>query len=233
MSKSKRKQPPPIHLVLPPSLRRELEGFLVERSANGREAFAFLLCGRHRRRGLLRLLTRHVILPEDDCFDCRSGGAIECSRTFDEAVLALADEEGLTIVAVHTHVQLGQVEFSGVDDRCERERALAIFRTLGYRVGLASVVYDRNASYYCARLWHCHNDGAVASPMKIVSTIADDMTADEYAADSRFERQVQAFGGEFQHRLNNLRIGVVGVGGLGSLLVEGLAAMPFSQYTDG
>jgi len=42
---------------------------------------------------------------------------------------------------------------------------------------------------------------------------------------SVFDRQVRAFGEDFQQRLQRLRVGVVGVGGLGSAIVEQLARL--------
>jgi hypothetical protein len=41
----------------------------------------------------------------------------------------------------------------------------------------------------------------------------------------RFDRQIRAFGAEAQTRLGRLTVGVVGAGGAGSLLVQGLAHM--------
>src|SRR5207245_2349911 len=42
---------------------------------------------------------------------------------------------------------------------------------------------------------------------------------------TRFDRQVRAFGPEFQSRIVRCRVGVVGVGGLGSVMVELLARL--------
>jgi hypothetical protein len=42
---------------------------------------------------------------------------------------------------------------------------------------------------------------------------------------SRFDRQVRAFGLDFQRRLRQLRLGVIGLGGLGSIVVEELARL--------
>ena len=45
-----------------------------------------------------------------------------------------------------------------------------------------------------------------------------------------FDRQVRAFGQDFQRRLGNLRVGLVGVGGLGSAIVEYLARMGAREW---
>jgi len=49
--------------------------------------------------------------------------------------------------------------------------------------------------------------------------------APETEISSIFDRQVRAFGLEIQHRLGRLRVGIVGLGGLGSLLVDHLARL--------
>ncbi|WP_322762699.1 HesA/MoeB/ThiF family protein [Frankia sp. Cr2] len=41
--------------------------------------------------------------------------------------------------------------------------------------------------------------------------------------DERYDRQIRAFGADTQHQLSRLTVGVVGVGGAGSLVVQGLA----------
>lgn len=46
----------------------------------------------------------------------------------------------------------------------------------------------------------------------------------------RFSRQVLAFGKEFQARLNELQVGIVGLGGLGSIMVEELMRLGVSQW---
>ncbi|WP_322780138.1 ThiF family adenylyltransferase [Frankia sp. Cas4] len=41
--------------------------------------------------------------------------------------------------------------------------------------------------------------------------------------DKRYDRQIRAFGADTQHQLGRLTVGVIGVGGAGSLVVQGLA----------
>lgn len=45
-----------------------------------------------------------------------------------------------------------------------------------------------------------------------------------------FDRQVRAFGQDFQHKLGDLRVGLVGAGGMGSAIVEYLARMGVREW---
>ncbi|WP_322769289.1 ThiF family adenylyltransferase, partial [Frankia sp. Cr1] len=45
----------------------------------------------------------------------------------------------------------------------------------------------------------------------------------DHDRDDRYDRQIRAFGADTQHRLGRLTVGVIGVGGAGSLVVQGLA----------
>lgn len=222
--------PTSVSLVIPPLDYAEVTSFLRERSADGREAFAALLCGCHEYDHRARLLTRHVILPEDDCFVQRSCGGIECARAFDAFLLDLAEREGLVLVAMHTHPHEGQPHFSPVDDRAEQDRATALCRSLAGKVSLGSVVFDRSVQFNAARLWKKDANGLAAFPISVCKDLADELGKLPEKADGRYDRQVRAFGTEFQRRLEKVRIGVVGVGGLGAMIVEGLARLGIRDW---
>jgi len=226
----RRKRSRSVVLVFPSPIRRSVERFLEERSGGDREAFAVLLCGRHRQGKRLRLLVRHTVFPNDGCFEHRSAARVQCSQEFDEFVLDRALEEGLTIVSVHTHLHHGQPAFSPVDNRCEAHRAKAIHEVLKRRVFTASVVYDRTARHWQARYWRDGEGSVVPVPMELVTTIGDSLGNRPTRNDPRFDRQVRAFGRDFQDRLSRIQVGMIGVGGLGMQIVESLARMGIRQW---
>jgi len=145
-------------------------------------------------------------------------------------VLRLADTEGLTIVTIHTHLHDGQPEFSVVDDRAECVRAEAIEGAFGNRVSMASIVYDRTGCHLRARFWRRDSASIDPVPVKIVSSLADVLGDMEVKPDQRFDRQVRAFGSVFQTQLHNMRIGMVGLGGLGAMIVEGLTRLGVRRW---
>lgn len=214
-----------VDLVVPPRFRRDLTSHLAGSSADGREALAVLLCGQHRSGRSLRLLARHLVLPADDCFDLRSAGGVRCSRAFDDQVLALADREALTIITLHSHMHRGRPVFSSVDDSAEEARAMAIRGLLGDRVAMGSVVTDMDGEHWQCRYWQPSGSAMQAVGARLVRSPVDALGMPGGSSAARYDRQVRAFGSPLQAYLDRVRVGIVGVGGLGSQIVESLARM--------
>ncbi len=218
-----------VHLVIPEGLRSHLTDFLRRKSADGREAYASLLCGTHERPRMLRLLARHIILPEDECFKSRTAGRIEMNGETDHHILEMAEDESLAVVQVHTHLHKGPPVFSGIDDHSEKTRAQALGRYLD--LTLVSCVFDEDGRHHSARLWKRSMHGKYRPvPVKLVSTVSDSLGKMNTHYDPRFDRQVLAFGAGFQARLDKVRIGVVGLGGLGAVIVEGLSRLGVRHF---
>ena len=216
-------------LVLAKHLYGQITDFLRAKSADGREAAAYMLCGLQKTSRQLRLLSRSVVMPEDDCFVRRSAGAIELKKGLDNFLLERAFNERLVLVQVHTHLHDGPTSFSPVDDHYERGRAVALGNAgMPY---LASCVFDRAALHGTGRLWHATNGGCTSSELRIACDVAETLEgATLRRSDVRFDRQVRAFGEPFQALLDCVRIGVVGVGGLGGTIVEGLARLGVRRF---
>ena len=130
---------------------------------------------------------------------------------------------------VHSH-PTGPAAFSPQDDQEEPE----LFRLAHSRNPQAvhfSLVAANDAASLIGRVWH--PDGTT-SPIDLVRVIGDywDFTyADEASAPRPFfARQVLALGSEIQSTLERLHMGVVGVGGTGSAIVEQLIRLGCGSY---
>ncbi len=213
-------------LVIPEPVKVRLTSYLRQRASGGREAFAILLCGLHSAGGRTRLLARHLILPEEDCFTHRSAGGLALDPAFD-AILMLAEEESLWVVHFHTHPWDQPPEFSTTDTVQERARAVALHRAMG--VGLGSVVFNQSVTRHSARLWRADR----CQPLEMSSALSLDQTPAYDSTpkkDAQFDRQVRAFGIELQARLQRLRVGIVGLGGLGGEISVKLAHLGVRQF---
>jgi molybdopterin/thiamine biosynthesis adenylyltransferase len=131
---------------------------------------------------------------------------------------------------VHSHPR-GPAAFSPQDDQEEPD----LFRLAHSRNPQAvhfSLVAANDAASLIGRVWH--PDGTT-SPIDLVRVIGDywDFTyADEAAAPRPFfARQVLALGSEIQNTLERLHVGVVGVGGTGSAVVEQLIRLGVGRIT--
>lgn len=212
-------------IVLPPRMAAELRAHLLtDRSC---EQMAIVLCGVQRTASQIRLLGRHLVLMPPEAFSRQSAVGLQLRPEVQQYVLQLAAHEQLSQVDFHTHPGDGpHVTFSGTDDHNERALAAYVAERLPGTL-YASVVANRSSM--SARIWTVRDDGVEPRTIPApawAGTLSlhndGDLTASDVA---RFDRQISAFGRAFQARLQSLRVGVVGVGGIGSVIVEELARL--------
>jgi molybdopterin-synthase adenylyltransferase len=219
-----------------------------------REQMAVTLCGVNRLHRELRLLVRDVILLPPDAFRHQTAVRLELKPEVQAFIHQRAHEQGLIQVDWHSHCgplsshpgNGGSVAFSATDD--EHEAAQAAY--LSHRmegVPFGSVVVSDGAMD--ARLWITRSrqrkgkDGRVrtvvyrpqAQPLQAVllgdlrrvipATARRGAVAHDPALSAVHDRQVRAFGQAFQRRLGELRVGIVGLGGLGSALAAHLGRL--------
>ncbi|MBN2001747.1 MAG: ThiF family adenylyltransferase [Anaerolineae bacterium] len=210
-----------------------------------REQLAVTLCGFNRmsRRGVheLRLLVHEVILFPPDAFRRQSAAHLELLPEVQAFVHRRAQQQRLIQVDWHSHPGAGPgLAFSATDDHYESAQAAYLAHRMN-GVPYGSVVVNDNA--VDARLWRTDVRPATtetaaaycprAFPLNalLVGDLQQrfPLSAPDTALDNPispiFDRQVRAFGREFQQQLGALRVGVVGLGGMGSAIVEYLARM--------
>jgi hypothetical protein len=215
-------------LVMPQGMREELSVHLLRDRT--REQMAIVLCGTKRRGKHISLLGRHLILMPPEAFTHQSAGGLELAPEVQCHVLQLAAEEGLSQVDWHTHPGSGSlIHFSCIDDDSERRLAAYLAERLPGTF-YASVVTNGEAVE--ARVWETRKGRTAPAPLSVLDFIIPSVLASsEETGDApslyggRFDRQVQAFGREFQRRLAWLTVGIVGLGGLGSILAEELTRL--------
>jgi len=213
-------------IVLPLRIAVELHAHLLtDRSC---EQMAIVLCGVQKTASQIRLLGRHVILMPPEAFSRQSAVGLQLRPEVQQHVLQLAAREQLSQVDFHTHPGDGpRINFSGTDDHSEHTLAAYLAERLPNTL-YCSVVANRSSM--AARIWAVRDDGV--EPRTIPAPSWDGATWPLHGDDdlnavdvARFDRQISAFGRPFQVRLQSLRVGVVGVGGIGSLIVEELARL--------
>lgn len=212
-------------IVLPRHMAAELHDHLL--NDRSREQMAIALCGVDRSADKVRLLGRHLIAMPPEAFAHQSAGGLHLHQDVQREVLRLAAAEGLSQIDFHTHPGDGPVGFSGIDDRNEAAMASYVGERLPETLYSSVVV---NGSSTAARMWEVRDDDirAVAIPPPNLDPEAapfddgDNLTATDAA---RFDRQLGAFGRTFQRRMRALRVGIAGVGGIGSVIVEQLGRL--------
>jgi molybdopterin/thiamine biosynthesis adenylyltransferase len=200
-----------------------------------REQFGLVLAGHSFHDGSLTLLGHEYVVPDDKDLDYAHYTGVRISREFNNAILKRALAKRLSLIHVHSHpFAQNHVSFSGVDDRSEQQETLWLDKHFPHVI-FGSVVMGQNC--LSARIWKVHNGHPVPVaiqriwdcdfPLNIVCTSG---VASVDPPSHRFERQVRAFGVDGQRRIAMTTIGIVGLGGLGSLIAEGMARLGVSRF---
>ncbi|MDE2466981.1 MAG: ThiF family adenylyltransferase [Alphaproteobacteria bacterium] len=176
--------------------------------------------------GRRALLVREIVLPEDADYARRSPIHAELRPDFVARVTKRAKLASLSLVFVHTHPGDQSPRFSRTDDEGERELAAFLARR-GLEEPHAALVLSDGGM--CARL--------LGRPdmIRVVSvgdrlTVEFDAHREETTAAPMFDRQVRAFGIEGQKVLQELRVGIVGLGGTGSIAAQQLAHLGVRDF---
>jgi molybdopterin/thiamine biosynthesis adenylyltransferase len=233
-------------LRLPADIVRRLREELLQ--ADEQERFAFLFAGSED-----DLLGGRVVSVPDDAMACQSRTACRPSPAVERAQVGTCYDEGLAPVLVHSHPFSEDPRFSSIDIESMgrfREWLAGLFpdRSFGFAVvGTRGIEAVGDAPNRLQALpvevigeWKLDTPVPGArSRFALADQQADASEAGERSnrhdsgagqerrasAGGRFDRNVRAFGRQGQRRLEQVTVGIVGVGGLGSLVAEQLARL--------
>lgn len=202
---------------------------LVRHAVLGRdtERCVVLICSRTARSdGRARILVRESVVPGDDDYLRRGEFEAELRPAFVAKVAKRAARTRSALVFVHSHPGDEPPDFSPIDD--VGEIVLANFfnhRTPGTE-HVALVVSE--GGFACRYL-------GTQRYLRLIALGAErrvlfDPDKRVIATSDRFDRQVRAFGRDGQSILENLRIGIVGLGGTGSVAAQQLVHLGVRDF---
>jgi hypothetical protein len=175
----------------------------------------------------VRLLGRRLFLARDgiDYVPGQRGYRMLTADFVLDCALA-CETEGLAYLAIHCHGGQNQVAFSGTDMSSHERGYPALLDLLG-EPPVGGLVFARNA--VAGDIWL--PDRSRLEPQHL--EVAGHPTRRLYAAppprppqaDERFDRQARIFGDRGQGLLAEQKVGIIGAGGAGSLIVEYLARL--------
>ncbi|MGI0058834.1 MAG: ThiF family adenylyltransferase [Nitrosotalea sp.] len=213
-------------VAIPAHLDSELLNHLIRE--DGQEDAMFCLwvpsCGKNRYTALLN----ESILPLPKDRDVH--GNVTISQEYFLRVLNLAQSKNTGLAFMHSHVGPGWQQMSRDDVETEeyfapRTYAVTELPLLGLTVG--------NDGTWSARFWNkvngrkyqrdwCENIRIVGHKLRMCYN-NNLLQKPEFRPE--FERTVTVWGDEIQAKLMRLKIGIIGVGGVGSIIAETLARM--------
>jgi molybdopterin/thiamine biosynthesis adenylyltransferase len=180
--------------------------------------------GKERFTGLLQKL----ILPQKDD-RMLHGNASFTSQYFEKALsLALENKSGLAFL--HSHLGPGWQDMSHDDVVAERRLAPSVQAatglpliglTLGTDGAWSARFWKKNAPREYRRHW-CHTVRVVGESYRVTY---NDLLVPKVRLRRELSRTVSAWGESEQQQLMRIRVGIVGVGSVGSIVAESLARM--------
>ncbi len=178
-------------------------------------------------RGRPSILVREFHPVPEHAYEVRSATQAQIKPEFLVPLVQRARNENLSVVFAHTHPNArGTPEFSLVDDDGETYLIDFLKRRIPDTPHVALVLGKNGCA---ARML------GEKEPVEVVQVGAQVQRLfspeEPGIVDSRWDRQVRAFGSDGQSIIQNLRVAIVGTGGTGSVVAEQLALLGVRHFT--
>lgn len=155
--------------------------------------------------------------------------SVEIAPEFIARVMKRARTEQLSLFFAHSHPNSSHAAFSAVDDAGEARLMPTVFQRIADGPHGAIVVTPTDCS---ARMYVTAK--APPTPMRVVQVSSQVRTWPAIAGDAELDphsdRTVRALGEAAQAILGDLRVGIVGLGGMGSLVAQQLAHLGVRHF---
>lgn len=196
---------------------------------DGREHAAVVLATLVERRGQVpRLLGRDVVLAQDGVdYGLSPAGHGRLSATFINRAIVRARNERLVYLHVHNHGSDRSVEFSGVD-YASHERGYPALLDIAKGMPVGALVFGLR-SVQVDLWWSKTERGRLKHCTVVSSRIQRLYSSPSHAPRATYrpsvDRQVRFLGEAGQAQLAAARVAVIGLGGVGSMVVQDLVRM--------
>lgn len=214
-----------VELRMTAAMKEELFTHLFPGDAD--EHGAVIAAGVSRTGSGLRLIARDLFLAKDgrDYMPGRRGYRMLTGEFVTERIRYCRDES-LCYLAVHNHPGRGAVSFSD-DDNASHERGYPALLDIARGCPVGALVFSETA--VAGDIWLSKQKRVALTCAVVVGSRHERLfPAGVPGVASRaynFDRQTRLFGDAGQHILAGMKVGVIGAGGVGSLLIEYLARL--------
>jgi len=173
-----------------------------------------------------RLLARHVVLARDgiDYVPGKRGYRMLTASFVTENILRCASDR-LVYLAIHCHGGSDEVGFSG-DDLASHERGYPALLDLADGLPVGGLVFAQNA--LAGDIWLPGGRRVDLACGRVVDRpirVLQPGPSRPVSGDPTYDRQARLFGDRGQELLRRQKVGIIGAGGAGSLIVEYLARL--------
>lgn len=176
--------------------------------------------------GRIRLLVRDYELPHTNDYAMQTREAVELRPDFVARVTKRARRAGDSLVFFHSHPGTAAPRFSRVDDRGESHLGRFLSQRIPDRRHVSIVVSRGGAR---GRELGTTNEVTIVE-LGANRTVLFDADSSGVDPAELFDRQVRAFGIDGQRALSRLRVGIVGLGGTGSIVGQQIAHLGVREF---
>lgn len=214
-----------VTLRLPAFLWRDIESHLFRH--DGEEHGAVLGVSVVERQAGTRLLAREAFFAVDgkDYTKTELSGVYRLSASFVRDAVLRCKKEGLSYLAIHNHGGKDSVAFSRVDIASHERGYPALLDILDGGI-VGGLVTAQNAM--AGDIWFSKRDRHKLEKAVVVGETQTQLFPSIPQSRGRsgfYDRQMRIFGEASQHVLMGQKVGIVGLGGIGSLLNQYLARL--------
>ncbi|MHB8294313.1 MAG: ThiF family adenylyltransferase [Acidimicrobiales bacterium] len=211
-------------LLIPPDLMGSLTTHLFP--GDGDEHGAVLVAGMAETSRGVRLLARDAVLARDgiDYVPGKHGYRMLTASFVTDNILRCATDR-LVYLAVHCHGHGDSVSFSG-DDLASHERGYPALLDIADGLPVGAVVFASDA--VAGDIWLPDGRRVELEVARVVGRpqrVLHPKAPRRILVDPTYDRQARLFGDRGQAILADQKVGVIGAGGAGSLIVEYLARL--------
>ena len=219
----------PWRLTIPERLYAELQKHLFP--GDGDEHGAVILAGMCESDRGLRLVAKEIHLAKDgvDYVPGKRGYRMLKAEFIQSRILRARDSR-LAYLAIHNHGGTDTVAFSR-DDMASHERGYPALLDIARGMPVGALVFARSA--VAGDLWFPGCDRAPLSCATVIGhrrRLLFPMPERKPAAVGMYDRQSRLFGDAGQELLRRTRVGIVGLGGAGSILAELLGRLGVGEF---
>ncbi|MGA9049001.1 MAG: ThiF family adenylyltransferase, partial [Dehalococcoidia bacterium] len=212
-------------LVMPQSLWTKLQEHLFP--GDDEEHGAVITAGVVQTSREDRLLARELFVAKDgEDYVQGEYGYRMLKANFIRDKILYCREQRLAYLAVHCHGGSDSVRFS-LTDLASHERGYPALRDIVGGQPVGAIVTSQNA--IAGDIWLPDGKRATIAKTLIIGTTVQRIYPQPLSfrthADAPYERQCRIFGDRGQDMLSKLKVGVIGAGGAGSLIIEHIARL--------
>jgi molybdopterin/thiamine biosynthesis adenylyltransferase len=201
---------------------------------DGCENAGVFLCGLSRSDSQIRLLARRFISVPSALYTERLAYHLEVAPAFYNSIVSRCIKEQLHPVIIHSHPPHGAALYSASDDYGESQLLRVLEDLLPGKVVaslVATPVAVTGRRLATKGFMSLAGIRVVGLRVEHTSPQGTSMVDRRDVVGEEFDRQVRAFGPESQRLLHSLHVGIVGLGGTGSIIAEQVVRVGVGRLT--